>query len=195
MRNRLRIILATVAVAALAVAAVAVASGASAPHITQPTTLQVVEHPATDTVINTGPRGDSTGDLLTFHNKLYNASNTKVIGSDQGSCIRIDPAQGSWECSWTNFVPGGHITVEGRVLRHPRQHHDRDRRHGRISKRPRPDAPACPPRRLIQLHVLADPVACTTGPGVNPGPNYWSQTPVVRALRRCDRIVTGRPDG
>lgn len=113
MRNRLRIILATVAVAALAVAAVAVASGASTPHITQPTTLQVVERPATDTVINTGPRGDSTGDLLTFHNKLYNASNTKVIGSDQGSCIRIAPAQGSWECSWTNFVPGGHITVQG----------------------------------------------------------------------------------
>jgi allene oxide cyclase len=113
MRNRLRITLAAVAVAALAVAAVAVASGSSAPHITQPTTLHVVEHPLTDTVINTGPRGDSTGDLLTFHNNLYNAGNTKVVGHDQGSCIRISPAGGSWECTWTNFVTGGHITVEG----------------------------------------------------------------------------------
>jgi allene oxide cyclase len=113
MRNRLRIIMATVAVAALAVAAVAMASGTSTPHITQPTTLNVIEHPDTDTVINTGPAGDSTGDLLTFHNKLYDGSNTKVIGRDQGSCIRISPAQGSWECTWTNFVPGGHITVEG----------------------------------------------------------------------------------
>jgi allene oxide cyclase len=113
MRNRLRIIMATVAVAALAVAAVAMASGTSTPHITQPTTLSVIEHPDTDTVINTGPIGDSTGDLLTFHNKLYDGSNTKVIGRDQGSCIRISPAQGSWECTWTNFVPGGHITVEG----------------------------------------------------------------------------------
>jgi allene oxide cyclase len=114
MRNRLTYTLAAVAVAALAVAAVAVASGSSAaPQITQPTMLHVVEHPVTDTVVNTGPRGDTTGDLLTFHNKLFNATNTKVVGRDQGSCIRINPARGSWECMWTNFVPGGHITVEG----------------------------------------------------------------------------------
>jgi allene oxide cyclase len=112
MRNRLTITLALAAVAALAVA-VAVAAGSSTPHITQPTSLHVIEHPDTDTVINTGARGDTTGDLLTFHNRLYNATNTKVIGSDQGSCIRISPAKGSWECMWTNFVPGGHITVEG----------------------------------------------------------------------------------
>jgi allene oxide cyclase len=113
MRNRLTLTLAAAALAALAVAAVAVAAGSSTPHITQPTTLHVIEHPVTDTVINTGPKGDSTGDLLTFHNRLYNATNTKVIGRDQGSCIRINPARGSWECMWTNFVPGGHITVEG----------------------------------------------------------------------------------
>ena len=114
MRNRVTYILATVAVAALAIAAVAVASGSSsAPQITQPTTLHVVEHPVTDTVVNTGAAGDTTGDLLTFHNKLFNATNTRVIGRDQGSCIRINPAGGSWECTWTNFLPGGHITVEG----------------------------------------------------------------------------------
>jgi len=113
MRNRLTYTLTPVAVAALVAAAVAVASGSSsAPQITQPASLFVVEHPATDTVVNTGARGDTTGDLLTFHNKLFNAGNTKVVGRDQGSCIRIVPGR-SWECIWTNFLPGGHITVDG----------------------------------------------------------------------------------
>ena len=114
MRNRLTYTLTAVAVAALVAAAVAVAAGSSsAPQITQPATLHVIEHPVTDTVVNTGAPGDTTGDLLTFHNKLFNATNTKVVGRDQGSCIRISPARGSWECMWTNFLPGGHITVEG----------------------------------------------------------------------------------
>ncbi len=113
MRHKFVIMLSAAALAALIVAAVAVAAGSATPRITQPTTLNVIEHPTSDTVINTGAKGDTTGDLLTFHNKLYNATNTKVIGSDQGSCIRIDPAAGSWECMWTNFLPGGHVTVEG----------------------------------------------------------------------------------
>jgi len=113
MRNRLTITLITAALATLVVVAVAVASGSSTAHVTAPTTVHVIEHPVSDIVINTGPRGDTTGDLLTFHNSLYNATNTKVVGFDQGSCIRIDPAAGSWECMWTNFLPGGHITVEG----------------------------------------------------------------------------------
>jgi allene oxide cyclase len=113
MRNRLMYTLAAAALAALAVAAVAVAAGSSsAPQITQPATQHVIEHPATDTVVNTGPPGDTTGDLLTFHNKLFDASNTTMVGKDQGSCIRIIPGR-SWECTWTNFVRGGHITVEG----------------------------------------------------------------------------------
>jgi allene oxide cyclase len=113
MRTRLTFTLALAVLTVIAVVAVASASGSSNPLITTPTALHVIEHPVTDTVINTGAPGDTTGDLLTFHNKLYNAANTKVVGHDQGSCIRISPAQGSWECMWTNFVPGGHITVEG----------------------------------------------------------------------------------
>jgi hypothetical protein len=113
MRTRLTFALALAALAAIAVVAVASASGSSTPLITTATSLRVIEHPVTDTVIDTGAKGDTSGDLLTFHNKLYNAANTKVIGRDQGSCIRISPSAGSWECTWTNFVPGGHITVEG----------------------------------------------------------------------------------
>jgi allene oxide cyclase len=111
MRNRLTYTLVAAAVAALVAVAVA-AGSSSAPQITAPATLHVVERPATDTVVNTGPPGDTTGDLLTFHNKLFDASNTTMVGKDQGSCIRIIPGR-SWECTWTNFVHGGHITVEG----------------------------------------------------------------------------------
>ena len=35
------------------------------------------------------------------------------MGTDQGSCVRISPADGSWECAWTTFVGGGQITVDG----------------------------------------------------------------------------------
>src|SRR3990172_4565873 len=56
--------------------------------------------------------GDSTGDLLTFHNELFDEANTEVVGSDQGDCVRIEVGV-SWECRWVNFLEGGSITVEG----------------------------------------------------------------------------------
>lgn len=64
-------------------------------------------------MIDIGSPGDSTGDLLTFHNKLYDATDSSVVGRDQGECVRISPANGTWECRWTSFLPGGQITVEG----------------------------------------------------------------------------------
>ena len=65
-----------------------------------------------DTVIDTGKAGDTTGDLLTFHNPVFDAADATRAGRDQGQCIRI-VAGASWECTWTTFLPGGHITVEG----------------------------------------------------------------------------------
>jgi hypothetical protein len=56
--------------------------------------------------------GDSTGDLLTFHNELFDETNTDVVGSDQGECVRIEVGV-SWECRWVNILEGGSITVEG----------------------------------------------------------------------------------
>jgi hypothetical protein len=32
---------------------------------------------------------------------------------DQGNCIRTNPARGEWQCSWTNKLADGQITVEG----------------------------------------------------------------------------------
>ena len=86
---------------------------ASTSKVKAPVTINVVEHADTDTVIDTGSSGDTAGDLLTFANPVYNASNTTQVGRDQGDCIRIDPAAGKWECRWITYVGGGGITVEG----------------------------------------------------------------------------------
>jgi allene oxide cyclase len=88
-------------------------SSATQRRVVAPRTVHVIEHATTDTVIDTGKKGDSTGDLLTWHNVVYDAANTKPVGRDQGDCIRINPAGGSWECRWITWVPGGAITVEG----------------------------------------------------------------------------------
>jgi allene oxide cyclase len=77
------------------------------------TTIHVIEHAVTDTTIPSGGGVDKTGNLLTFHNKVYNPADTKVVGADQGYCVRISPAEGTWECNWTTFLPHGQITVEG----------------------------------------------------------------------------------
>ncbi len=75
--------------------------------------VHVIEHAVTDTVVNSGGPGDVTGNLLTWHNKVYDPTDTTQVGTDQGSCVRISPADGSWECAWTTFLPKGQITVEG----------------------------------------------------------------------------------
>jgi len=76
------------------------------------TIVRVVERAKTDTVIDLAPRGDSRGDTLAFGNNLFNAANARRIGRDEGSCVRTTPGV-VWECSWTNILPGGHITVQG----------------------------------------------------------------------------------
>ena len=110
MRIKVAITLGVLAGIALGLATVSVMA---TPQIASPTKLHVIEHATTDTVIDTGLPGDTTGDLLTFHNAVFNATNAKRVGRDQGDCIRIAPSHGSWECRWVTRVPGGSITVEG----------------------------------------------------------------------------------
>jgi len=85
------------------------------PGVAAPTTqIHIVEHPDSDTVVDTdGDGNDSTGDLLTFHNKVYDQTDDHRVGRDMGECVRIDVRRGSWECRWTTFLEGGQITVEG----------------------------------------------------------------------------------
>ena len=105
-----------VAVLALVLAAGFVAQARSMRHGAAgrtSTTVHVVEHATTDTTVDVGPSGDSTGDILTFSNDVYDATNTTKVGHDQGECTRINVADGSWECHWITFLKGGAITVEG----------------------------------------------------------------------------------
>src|SRR5436853_7755045 len=76
-------------------------------------TVHVIEHANTDTVVDTGASGDTTGDLLTFHNPVFDSNNSARVGHDRGDCIRISPAQGTWECRWVTHLQGGSITIEG----------------------------------------------------------------------------------
>ena len=72
----------------------------------------VVEHAITDTVVDTGPKGDSLGDVLAFGNPIFDAANRVRTGSDNGSCVRTAVAK-AYECSWTTTLAGGSLVVEG----------------------------------------------------------------------------------
>jgi allene oxide cyclase len=72
----------------------------------------VIEHANTDVTAQFDPPNDSSGDVLTFHNPVFNAADSTKVGRDQGYCIRIR-APGSYECNWTTFLANGHITVQG----------------------------------------------------------------------------------
>lgn len=105
--NRVRLSSAAVAVGLFCALAATAASAADSPKI-----VQVVERATTDAVTDTGEKGDTNGDLLTWANDLFDAANVKKVGTDQGYCVRV--AKGvSWECAWTNTLADGNIAVAG----------------------------------------------------------------------------------
>jgi len=95
----------------LAVSVVVVSAVSASAHHRARDTIKVVEHATTDAVTN-GTKADHAGNILTFGNKVFNAADTKKVGTDQGSCVRIVVGK-SWECMWTTFLKKGQITVEG----------------------------------------------------------------------------------
>ena len=112
MRGRLGLVLGVGAASALVLVVSLVSVSVAGPNVTR---LAVIEHATTDTVVDLTTNGDSTGDLLTFHNELFDDANEIVVGTDQGECVRIEVGV-SWECRWINFLEGGSITVEGPVF-------------------------------------------------------------------------------
>lgn len=74
--------------------------------------ITVVERAVSDKVVDLRPKGDSAGDLLTFANPVYDKTNSKRVGRDQGSCIRTVVGK-AWECSWTTLLPKGSLMVTG----------------------------------------------------------------------------------
>jgi hypothetical protein len=109
MRGRLGLVLGVGAASVLVLAVSLVSVSVAGPNVTR---LAVIEHATTDTVVDLTTNGDSTGDLLTFHNELFDDGNEIVVGTDQGECVRIEVGV-SWECRWINLLEGGSITVEG----------------------------------------------------------------------------------
>ena len=77
--------------------------------------IKLVERATTDAVLDLGATGDSAGDILTFANELYDEKNAKLVGSDNGWCIRTVPGK-AWECTWIASFALGQITVEGAFL-------------------------------------------------------------------------------
>lgn len=108
-----RLLLVVGGIAATLVLAGTIVAAAVTPRLREPNTVTVIEHADTDTVVDIGRQGDSTGDVLTFHNRLYDERDSRIVGRNQGTCIRINPRGGTWQCSWTNFLRGGQINVEG----------------------------------------------------------------------------------
>jgi hypothetical protein len=112
MRGRRATLVAGAVLAATAIAVSLISVAAAGPNVTR---IQVVERATTDVVIDLEANGDSSGDLLTFHNEIYDETNQDVVGSDQGECVRIEVGV-SWECRWVTTFADGSITVEGPFL-------------------------------------------------------------------------------
>jgi hypothetical protein len=67
--------------AAVVVAAGLVTAATRDERIREPMRIHVVERATTDTVVDTdGDGADSTGALLTFHNRIFDASDTERVG-------------------------------------------------------------------------------------------------------------------
>ena len=113
--SNLRRSVAISAAAALSAAAIVATASSAKPSRAHASgsTVHVVEHAITDTEIPTGGGKDVKGNILTFNNPVFDASDKKQIGHDEGFCTRIAPKQGIWECMWTTFLKGGQITVQG----------------------------------------------------------------------------------
>ncbi len=113
MRRKLALLTAAALVASVVVAGFVMSTSATAA-----TTLTVIEHTESEHFTDVGKTGLSPGDSFTFHNPIYDSTDTTQVGTDQGFCIRITKVlsnnRGSWECESTTFLESGasSITVE-----------------------------------------------------------------------------------
>jgi allene oxide cyclase len=109
MSGKSRAAVAAVAVSGLILVVSLVSVSLAGPNVLR---IHVIEHATTDTPVDLTANGDSTGDLLTFHNEVFDEDNETVIGTSHGDCVRIE-AGVSWECRWVTTFEVGSLTVEG----------------------------------------------------------------------------------
>jgi allene oxide cyclase len=95
---------------ALAAAVGLASAGHSLPADAASMELTLIEHADTDKVTDTGEKGDSVGDIMTFNNEVF--ENGKSAGRDNGWCVRTVVGK-AWECSWTVMLSDGQIVVQG----------------------------------------------------------------------------------
>jgi len=110
MKRFLGIFLPSTLTALLATAAMPQSAGAF-----QTENATYVERATTDAVTDLGAQGDSVGDLLTFANEIYDEHNNKLVGQDNGWCIRTVVGK-AWECYWTLTLKDGQLSVAGPFL-------------------------------------------------------------------------------
>jgi hypothetical protein len=106
---------AAVSLALAGSAALAASNPGTSARVAAPetTVFTVVERATTDVVVYVNPAEDDViGNTLGFGNDLYGPGNKKKIGRDEGFCYRTNPGK-SWECTWTNLLSDGRITVQG----------------------------------------------------------------------------------
>lgn len=115
--KRMLLLVATIAVAGslVAVSSAATKRHGHHGHKGKGKVIRVVEHADTDATTDTGAPGDSAGDVLTFANPVFDKANAQQVGTDQGYCVRVDVGK-SYECTWTTFLDGGQIVVQGPFL-------------------------------------------------------------------------------
>jgi hypothetical protein len=77
-------------------------------------TLHVVEHVLDEPTIHLGPKeaADSMGDINVFANPVFDSTNTRQLGTLQGSCVRVIVGK-SWQCSFSLVLATECITLEG----------------------------------------------------------------------------------
>ncbi len=112
-RNALTVVSLALAVALAAAVAAWAGGGHDGKHPGR--VLTVIEHATTDVTTDTGAADDSAGDILTFANEVFDRTDARKVGTDQGYCIRV-VVGASYECNWTTILAGGQITVAGPFL-------------------------------------------------------------------------------
>ena len=77
-----------------------------------PQVLHVFERNTSSKLIQVGTQQDIRGSLLVFDDLVFDATNKHQIGRASGSCTFISNT--SVECGWTDILPQGRITIQGR---------------------------------------------------------------------------------
>ncbi|MCL4296984.1 MAG: Allene oxide cyclase [Anaerolineae bacterium] len=75
-------------------------------------TLHFVEHADNDAFVDNGPKGDSVGDMVISANAVFDKTNKKKVGTDNGYCVRTVVHQ-AFECIMTLILADGQLHVEG----------------------------------------------------------------------------------